>query len=72
MIAEKTATLWVNRSAFTLQRFALFRAVRALSASAPGSLEALALIRAAFTTEDGGWATLDDARELLEMIRREK
>lgn len=70
-LAPKVAGAWLERNEFTVQRHTLFQAVRALSATAPGSLDALALIRAAFATDDE-WATLEDARLILEMIREER
>ncbi len=68
---SKVRGLWVDQNEFTLPRFVLFRAVRALSKTAPGSLDALALIRAAFATDDG-WCSLADARVLLELIRTDR
>jgi hypothetical protein len=57
---------WVDRNQFTVQRFNLFRAIRALAKHSP--MEAIALIRASFTTEEEGWTSLKDARILLGMI----
>lgn len=71
MLKPKTADAWTDRNTFELQRFALFRAVRALTRLPEGRVEALALIRAAFSTDEG-WAELGEAQELVDMIVRER
>jgi len=56
-------TKWATHSQLTVQRYALERAIKALP-----KIEALALIRATYTEEDGGYATLENAKIILDSI----
>lgn len=64
-LSPKVAGAWLERNEFTVQRYALFQAVRELP-----KIKALQLIRDAFMT-DGERPSLADALKLLEMIEKE-
>jgi len=55
---------WAVLSQVTVQRYAFERAIKALP-----QIEALALIRATYTEEDGGYATLENAKTILYSIQ---
>lgn len=53
-----------------VQQFVIKRAVRGLHRAGEG-VDALALIRGAYSTADGANASLDEAKEILDAILRE-
>ena len=54
---------YAKRTEFTISRYSLERTLKALN-----KLEALALIRAAYKEADGGYASLEHAKQIYALV----